>query len=63
MAKIAFLAALAAVVPLVAGCGTGATTESDLDAERNAIEKQTPSNVEPVKPPDDTVSMGAGKGG
>jgi hypothetical protein len=56
-------AAVLAVVIAACGCASGETTQTDLDKEREAMEKQTPANLDPVKPPDDTVMMGGGKGG
>jgi hypothetical protein len=60
---VRWLAAIASVasMAMLLGCGAGETSQSDLDKERAQIEKQTPSNLEPVDPPKDTMMMGGSK--
>lgn len=47
---------------LLVGCGAGETSSGDLQAEKEAIKKQTPANLEPVSPGNDMQKMGAPSG-
>lgn len=63
MKRLAPWLGIAILFGIVAGCGSGTTTGTDLEKERAAMDKQTPSNLEPVEPPKDTMDMGSMKGG
>lgn len=61
MKKLLFAGILLGGV-LLAGCGTGETTEADIQRERDAIKAQTPSGLAPVDPGNDMMKMGGGGG-
>ncbi|MCC6402916.1 MAG: hypothetical protein IT207_02805 [Fimbriimonadaceae bacterium] len=63
MKRLAPLFGILALACVLVGCGSGETSNADLDKERATMEKQTPSNLEAVEPPKDTVDMGSMKGG
>ena len=63
MKRLAPLFGLFVLGCTLVGCASGETSNADLDKERATMEKQTPSNLEAVEPPKDTMDMGSMKGG
>ncbi|MBL8064847.1 MAG: hypothetical protein JNM34_03200 [Chthonomonadaceae bacterium] len=60
---IASILALSVVAALLSGCGSGETTSTELNAERDQMQKQVPPNQEPAPPSTDVVQMNSGGSG
>ena len=48
------------VAGVMGGCGSGDTSATDLQKEKDEIKKQTPANLTPVDPGNDMKTMGSG---